>query len=599
MGTIQTASVKMVMLITIFLLFVDDTNSLFLPQIFKDGVVLQHDAAQLFGYCDAGEKTVTVTVESKTGTKQVYSQPCVAGQWLIKICQKAPLSEATDLHISVAAMAADVQGGDSFSTPISFNATLGEVFLCSGQSNMVLSVGGASSGRNASQMLQNNTYPNIRLFSIITQNASTPQRDLPQFVDSHTTPCTWGWGPGRHVHTDLLVCQTWQTAQPGVTDYFSAECFYTAIALVDNGAIPSDRTIGLVFSAFSGTSMEAWSPPETFDGCPTYSDDHDGQSHSVSSVGGEDANANMGSVVRVTFPIPTAPSCLWNSMISPIVGFGLRAVIWNQGETNMGNSFERFSCVFQNMIVAWRTHWNIGNFSFMATQLGDQEAGPTDAFPAYIAAPRDAQLSILPGKGRTVNGGLVAAYDQGDRVDNPFGTYNVHSRFKQEIGRRMALVLANSFGLVNHTAPPVDWSGPVPTHAIARNGAIEIGWSVPTTHANDDGGGGDMRVLVNGTRDCWECCDGARALDTFQVASVFPGVNQSNHRHQVWVNTTFAFDSQSQTVTITPTLVAPTDTPYVVVRYAASLWPQCAIYSASNNVPALTFSNFNISMAIN
>ena len=154
-----------------------------------------------------------------------------------------------------------------------------QVFLCSGQSNMVLSVAAASSGGiNASNpSIQQRTWPTLRLFSVTSTlkvapwavNTSTEQRDLPAY-NSSVAECTWGhvWNQDNHMNPDKHLCQTWQTAVPGVTDSFSAECVYTAVSLIERGAIPAGRTVGLVLSAYSGTSMETWTPPDAFIGCP-------------------------------------------------------------------------------------------------------------------------------------------------------------------------------------------------------------------------------------------------------------------------------------------------------------------------------------------
>lgn len=97
----------------------------------------------------------------------------------------------------------------------------------------------------------------------------------------------------------------------------SAECFFTYLELSRAGALPPNTTIGLIQSAYSGTAMETWTPPEAFNGCPT---------KPWSGTGAALAAPGEGSAY-----IPDAPSCLWNSMINPIAGFGVQAILWNQG----------------------------------------------------------------------------------------------------------------------------------------------------------------------------------------------------------------------------------------------------------------------------
>ena len=170
---------------------------------------------------------------------------------------------------------------------------------------------------------------------------------------------------------------------------------------------------------------------------------------------------------------------------------------------------------------------------------------------------------------------MITAYDRGDRVGNPYGSGDVHSRFKGEIGRRMALLVANVTG-----ASTRQWDGP---HAIASqkaDGSIVLVWDSP--------------VYVNGTQDCWECCDGSRALDTFQVSPTLAGPNGTNSDHQMWTNVTWAYDEVASAVTLKPTSNPAPEKPWLVVRYAASLWPQCAWYRLENNVPARSFSDLEI-----
>lgn len=528
--------------------------------------------ASVFGYALPGE--LVVVNQTIAGSLTTYSAVSdSAGRWRIVVAPSAADLTPRGVSFSIAAA--------SDAAPLVIrNASYGEVILCNGQSNLVLSVAGASDpvGRASppSPPLQLQSWPNIRLFSVITENGTTPARDLPLYINRTATRCTWGY-VANVTPAQELVCQSWQAATPGVTDFFSAECFYAAHALIERGAIPADRVVGLIQSAYSGTAMETWIPPEALDGCPAK------------------PWSGAGAPQRIIRDIPSDPSCLWNTMIYPIVGYGLRAIIHNQIESNMGDSFEYYACVFQNMIASWRARWGIGAVPFLSTGLGDQGFSPDDggksfSFPSYVATPRDAQAAILPGRyargvSRTERGGLVSAYDVGDRVANPFGVWDVHSRFKGEVGRRMALALQNATGLGTGGAA-VDWDGPRVASATARaDGTIALVWAA-------DGGTG---IYANGTQDCWECCDGSLAADTFQLTTTYAGPNMTHGGD--WVNTTFVWDAASATIVLTPTLAAAPGKPYAVVRYAPSLWPQCALYSASNDVPALAFSDRNITAA--
>jgi hypothetical protein len=201
---------------------------------------------------------------------------------------------------------------------------------------------------------------------------------------------------------------------------------------------------------------------------------------------------------------------------------------------------------------------------------------------------------------------------EGKCCTNPFGFGGVHSRFKQEIGRRMALVVEHVANLSSTSTPSskfdlrgetaaAPWAGPRPVSAVfdATDGTYVV--SFTTADGGNDGGS----MYMHATRDCWECCDPARAKDVFQLSATFAKPD-GNDRSEVWVNSTFSFDRGSGKVTLRPEVTkdpqgSPAgeshtrqNSPFVVIRYAASLWPQCAIYSASNNVPAYSFSSLNV-----
>jgi hypothetical protein len=145
----------------------------------------------------------------------------------------------------------------------------------------------------------------------------------------------------------------------------------------------------------------------------------------------------------------------------------------------------------------------------------------------------------------------------------------------------MARVFQNATGLTADPAYALDWDGPRPDGAASQlaDGSVVLAWTA-----------GAARVYLNGTQDCWECCDGTRALDTFQLSVTPAGPNSTNATRQAWVNTSWVFDGTA-TVTLQPAAPPPSGKQWQVVRYAASLWPQCAWYSASNDVPARSFSD--------
>ena len=245
------------------------------------------------------------------------------------------------------------------------------------------------------------------------------------------------------------------------------------------------------------------------------------------------------------------------------------------------------------MVSTWRKYWGDSSLPWLTTQLGDQGFSPDDGgksftWPSYVGTPRDAQQAILPGRyaegvSRTAAGGIISSYDCGDRVDNPFGVWDVHSRFKGELGRRMALVFQNVTGLTSNASAAADWDGPLAVAKMQVDGTVAVTWGTRSGHG----------VYYNGTQDCWECCDGSRALDTFQLSTTLAGPNFTNSAAQEWVNTSWSFDGE-RTVTLRPSQVPSPGKQWLVLRFAASLWPQCTWYSVSNRVPARSFSDMGL-----
>lgn len=556
-----------------------------MPAIFSDGMVLQTSSAYgarsfVFGVADPSE-VVSANMTFATGVTLSYQVTAdnSTGRWRIEL---NPAASQTGITLRVWG------SSDPANITTINDVAFGDVYLCGGQSNMVMSVGAAFDGNATSSV----TYPYIRLFSVIETGADTPQPLLPPFVNRSVSRCAWGEQPPTG-NPDKHVCQTWQVAEPGVTEYMSAICFYTALSLIQSGAIPANRTVGLLHSAYSGTAMELWVPQPVIDACNVTA----GYGDSYSSSGDEEAKTAAALAAAHQRPAtagagagagaaPLGNSVLYNAMIYPIAGYSIRALLWNEGESCMGDTFEYFSCLFQGLLAQWRRDWGMGDFAVVYVQLGGQECNSSD-WPAYIPTPRDAQSSALPGRSHTYLTGMVAAYDKADR-SSPYAPCHVHARNKTEIGRRAALQVQHvQFGEQWYSGawtPPsgtlsVDHSGPWPT-ALWLN---ETDSTLILNFTTLTGRG----IYMAPTADCWECC---AANDTFQV---------TDQRKIYWWNASAdlipgAAGSPPTAVRITPLQPAGRFGPWAAIRYAPSLWVQCAVYSVSNQVPVNTFSTFNV-----
>jgi len=270
--------------------------------------------------------------------------------------------------------------------------------------------------------------------------------------------------------------------------------------------------------------------------------------------------------------LPPGNSTLWNAMIAPISRFAIRAVIWDQGESDSGEAPAYFLCLFQALIESWRRAWRIGDFAWVFAQLGAQDSA---RWPNYeINSARAAQAAALPGRpGSTTNTlGMAAAYDLGD-MGSPYPPAHVHARNKTEVGRRLALALLHvqyalqypaSPGVINLTKS-VDWAPPRVARVAAGAAAVTVTFRLDA----------NATLLARDTPGCWECC--ARGADTFQVATLAAP--------SVWVNATFEIGADGVSVVVTPVAGGP----YAAVAYAPNLWPQCALYGSTNQLPPEPF----------
>jgi hypothetical protein len=437
------------------------------------------------------------------------------------------------------------------------NAAYGDVFLCSGQSNMCESVAAVFEANETMA----GSWPFIRLFSVVEAGATSPQRDLAPFVSHSATPCSF---PQFPVPNSKQVCNAWQAAtEPTVIGAFSAHCFYTALEL--SKQLTGSRVLGMIHASVSGTPMKLWMPEAALASCD------------AARGSGEPPNAAAAAAAaaaRLAAPtFPPGNSTLFNAMIAPISRFAIRGVVWNQGESDSGESLPYFSCLFQALIASWRQAWRIGDFAWVFAQLGAQDAAKWPTYWPFAA--RLAQTSALPARSnlsRTDTVGMATAYDIGD-MGSPYPPDHVHSRRKPEVGRRTALAMIHtqyaiqfpsSPGLINLTAS-ANWSPPV-----LRAVAAAAGGAAALTFAAADGNGTALRD----TADCWECCAAARDIVQFGASAA----------GEVWTNATVTLQAGG---VLLATPAAPGA--FAFVRMGANLWPQCALYGVGNGLPVEPF----------
>lgn len=397
---------------------------------FNDHMVLQYNAiVPVWGTADPGEK---VTV--KLGKQSVSTVAASDGKWMLKLSKLAAGGPFT----------MSISGKNSITIN---DVYAGEVWLCSGQSNMDFTV--AREDRywcgvfNEKEEVANANYPLIRVFDADFTPAATPQQD---------------------------VVGKWEIVSPQTVGHISAAAYFFARDLQKKMHIP----IGLITTAYGASTAEAWIREEALvkdeklkplvesfkTKLTRYALDTAAQNaYKIAfekwKVAAAKAKAEGKDELRG--PKNTDPvrdqhnaTVLWNGMLKPLVPYAIRGALWYQGESNSPTA-SIYRQIMETLITDWRNQWGQGSFPFIYVQLAN--IGKTyDSLPAKggsEAIKREAQLQNLS----IPNTAMVVAIDNAD----PNDMNNVHPKNKQEIGRRLALAAE----AIAYGDKKIVYSGPV------------------------------------------------------------------------------------------------------------------------------------------
>ena len=311
-----------------------------LPSVFSSHMVLQQNSeVSIWGWANPLEKVKVVGSWSNDTSKMTANNQA---KWWVTL--KTPSAGGPYL-ITIA-------GDDTITLK---DVMIGEVWLCSGQSNMEMS---ANWGINsAAQEISGANYPDIRLFQINKRAAEYKQLD---------------------------VAGTWKVCSPKTMKDFSAASYFFGRDLYKNLKVP----IGLINSSWGGTPAETWVNPDTI---------------SSNIILSEAAKK-----ISDTMPwCPGKPGKTYNSMIYPIIPFKIAGVIWYQGETNTANP-ETYTKLFSTLIEDWRNEWK-EEFPFYYVQIA-----PYNYETPYTGVlVREAQLKCLS----LPKTGMIVISDIGNLTD--------------------------------------------------------------------------------------------------------------------------------------------------------------------------------------
>jgi sialate O-acetylesterase len=379
----------------VFLVVLTANADVRLPALFSDHMVLQQGMrVPIWGWADEGE-VVTVKFRGQTAKAKTEN-----GQW--KVTLKNLKAGGPDTLLFEGRNRIELR-----------DVLVGEVWVCSGQSNMEWSL---ERSHEPEAAVAAANHPQIRLFKVPKLKLSLPTND---------------------------VAAEWTACEPETAKNFSAVAYYFARDLQAARGVP----VGLIGTYWGGSPAEAWMSADALARNASYRQDitehyariwnqHQQAMKKWEADGRQDKAPQVPS---------WKPSELYNGMIAPLVPYSIRGAIWYQGESNAGRAHQ-YRTLFPDMIANWRRDWGQGDFTFLAVQLAPFKAIQPEPGESDWAELREAQLLATKKLPRV---GMAVITDVGEQKD-------IHPRKKEPVGARLALAARGiAYG------EKIEFSGPV------------------------------------------------------------------------------------------------------------------------------------------
>jgi sialate O-acetylesterase len=340
-----------------------------LPAIFSDNMVLQQQVnAAFWGKASQGS---TVTVRTSWNKRTYSAKADKDGNWKVKVSTP---SAGGPYSVSIS------QGN----TITLRNVLVGEVWVCSGQSNMEMPMKGYMNQpiTGSNEYIATSSNDKIRLITVPRLTSLTPVDDFKG---------------------------SWVLCEPENVSQFSATAYFFGLMLNRALNVP----VGLICTAWGGTRIEPWISEaglKNFDW--------------VKLPDKTQKQENLS---------PQTPTVLFNAMINPIAGYGLRGAIWYQGESNRNEPSE-YQKLMPGLAENWRTVWDMGDFPLYYVQIAPFDYGPFGLNSAFL---REAQLKASIA---ISNFGMACIMDTGEKDC-------IHPANKKAAGDRLAyLALVKTYG---------------------------------------------------------------------------------------------------------------------------------------------------------
>ncbi len=361
-----------------------------LPSVFSDNMVLQQNTeVAIWGWADAGETVKIVAGWNSKDTLKIKADNAAAWKTTLKtIGAGGPYTIR-------------ILGGNDVELK---NVMLGEVWICSGQSNMEWSVNHTI--QNGEEEAAKANHPDIRIFHVQKIGAGYPQQN-----------CN----------------ATWTVCSPETMRSTSAVAYFFARELEQKLHVP----VGIIVSAWGGTPAEVWIEKGRIETDPVlnrykYSEQYDWW--------------------------PGTPGTLYNSMIYPLVPYGLAGAIWYQGESNCGN-YQIYSTLLKTLVENWRTDFK-RDFPFYLVQIAPFNYGEKGT-SEFLREQQDIAAKTIP------NTGMIIVSDLVDNIAD------IHPRNKVDVGRR----LANYALAETYHQPVASYKSPMYQSMEIEQGKVRVSFS--------------------------------------------------------------------------------------------------------------------------
>jgi sialate O-acetylesterase len=402
--------------------------------LFTDGCVLQAGKEiPIWGTADPGEK---VKVELDRGTADTTADK--DGHWLVRLPKMTAGNDPVFLTIT------------GKNKVVVKNVFIGEVWICSGQSNMEWTLKNSYEGDHH---IQTSSDPKLHLFTVPKTVSLTP------------------------VST---VNGKWVECSPQTVGGFSAVAYFFGRDLRKALNVP----VGLIHTSWGGTPAQAWTSKEALNAEASLQYYHNGldaamknydpekaqEAYKVALAKWEEESAkakaagqkppNKPQPPQKPGGGPGTPSSLYNGMIAPLLPYAIAGAIWYQGESNAGQAYE-YLTIFPAMIKDWRKHFGQGDFPFLFVQLAPFQKPAEQPGEHNWAELREAQLITALTLPKT---GMAVITDAGEA--------DIHPKKKEPVGARLAIAArAIAYG------EKIEYSGPVYEKAKFEDGKAVLSFT--------------------------------------------------------------------------------------------------------------------------